>query len=113
MVGGTISVPTMGGTMNAKGGLQYKKGDKVVRVSSYVLTHKGGKATLTAIVNGHRTVIATMSPPKTHMTATKGTMSGGLHISAVWAKLINKLVGIHVVQACETIGQLSMTIKMS
>ena len=112
MVGGTVSVPTMGGTMDASGGLQYKKGNKVVRVSSYVLTHHGGKAKLTAIVNGHRITIATMSAPKVHMTKTKGTMSGGLEISAAWAKLINHLVGLHVVHAGETIGQLTMTIKM-
>jgi hypothetical protein len=113
MVGGTVNVPTMGGTMNASGGLKYQNGSKVVRVHSYVLTHKGGAATLTAIVNGHRIVIATMSAPSVHMTQTKGTMSGGLQISAVWAKTINHLVGMHVVHAGETIGQLSMTIKMS
>jgi hypothetical protein len=113
MVGGTVTVPTMGGTMDAQGGLQYKKGSKVVRVSSYVLTHTDGKATLTAIVNGHRITIATMAAPKVHMSQTKGTMSGGLEISAAWAKLINHLVGLNVVHAGETIGQLSMTIKMA
>ncbi len=112
MVGGTVTVPTMAGTMDASGGLQYKNGSKVVRVSSYILTHKNGKATLSAIVNGHRITIATMSAPKVHMTQTKGTMSGGLEISAAWAKQINHLVGLHVVHAGETIGQLSMTIKM-
>jgi hypothetical protein len=113
MVGGTVTVPTMGGTMNAQGGVQYKKGNKVVRVRSYVLTHNHGKGILTAIVNGHRIVIATMSSPKTHMTATTGTMSGGLHISAAWANLINHLVGMTLVHAGETIGQLSMTVKMA
>ena len=112
MVGGTVTAPTMGGTMDASGGLQYKKGNKVVRVSSYILTHKHGRATLTALVNGHRITIATMSSPKVHMTATRGTMSGDLEISAAWAKRINHLVGLHVVHAGETIGQLSMTIKM-
>jgi hypothetical protein len=48
-----------------------------------------------------------------HMSQTKGTMSGGLEISAAWAKLINHLVGLNVVHAGETIGQLSMTIKMA
>ena len=61
--------------MNAQGGLQYKKGSKVVRVSSYVLTHTGGKAKLTAIVNGHRTTIATMSSPKSKTSGNTGTMS--------------------------------------
>jgi hypothetical protein len=44
----------------------------------------------------------------------RGTMdaTGGLEISAAWAKLIDHLVGLHVVHAGETIGQLSMTIKM-
>ena len=113
MVGGTVTVPTMGGTMNAQGGVQYKNGSKVVRVHSYVLTHKNGKAMLTAIVNGHRITIATMSAPKTSMSGNKGTMSGGLHISAAWARLINHLVGLQVVHAGETIGQLSMTVKMA
>ena len=113
MVGGTVSVPTMAGTMNAQGGLQYKNGSKVVRVRSYVLTHKGGAATLTAIVNGHRIVIATMSAPKTKVSGKTATMSGGLKLSAMWAKTINGLVGLHVVHAGETIGQLSMTVKMA
>lgn len=113
MVGGTINVQTMGGTMDARGGVEYSKGTKVMRVSDYILKHHGGAATLTAVVNGHRIVIATMSAPNVHMSPTKGTMSGGLHISAAWAKLINRLVGMHVVHAGGTIGQLSMTIKMS
>ncbi len=113
MVGGTVTVPTMGGTIEAHGGLRYTKGTKVVRVSDYILKHQGGSVTLTANVNGHRIVIATMSSPKVHMSQTKGTMSGGLHISAVWANTINQLVGMNVVHAGETIGQLSMTIKMS
>ena len=54
-----------------------------------------------------------MSAPKVHMSRNKGTMSGGLQISATWARTINHLVGMHVVHAGETIGQLSMTIKMS
>jgi len=113
MIGGTVTLPTMGGTMTAQGGVQYKKGSKVVRVYAYVLSHKSGKATLSAIVNGHRLVIATMSSPKVNMSTTKGTMSGGLHISSAWAKLINHLVGMQLVSAGETIGQLSMTVKMS
>lgn len=113
MVGGTVTVTTMSGTMNAKGGVQYKNGSKVVRVYSYRLIHKNGKATLTAIVNGHRIVIATMSAPNVHMSQTKGTMSGGLHISAAWANTINHIVGLHLVHAGETIGQLSMTVKMA
>jgi hypothetical protein len=113
MVGGTVTLPTMGGTMHAQGGVEYSKGSKVVRVSSYILKHHGRTATLTAIVNGHRIVIATMSSPKVSMSSTKGTMSGGLHISANWAKTINQLVGMDVVHAGETIGQLSMAIKMS
>lgn len=113
MVGGTVSLPTMGGTMNAKGGLQYKNGSKVVRIHSYVITHKGGAAKITAIVNGHRIVIATMSAPKVHMSQNSATMSGGLHISAIWARTINGLVGMHVVHAGETIGQLNMSIKMA
>jgi len=112
MVGGTISLPTMSGTMNAKGGLKYQNGSKVVRIHSYSVTHKGGAATITAIVNGHRIVIATMSAPM-HRSGNKATMSGALHLSAVWAKTINQLVGMHVVHAGETIGQLSMSIRMA
>jgi hypothetical protein len=112
MIGGTVTVPTMGGTMKSHGGLEYSNGSKVVRVTNYILKHEGGAATLTANVNAHRIVIATMSSPNVHMSQTKGTMSGGLHISGAWAKTINQLVGLNVVHAGETIGHLSMTIKM-
>jgi hypothetical protein len=113
MVGGTLNLPTGSGTMSAKGGLQYKNGSKVVRIHSYVVNHRAnGAATITAVVNGHRIVIATMSAPM-HTSGNKATMSGGLHISAVWAKTINQLVGMHVVHAGETIGRLSMSIKMA
>ena len=112
MVGGTVTAPTMSGTMDSSGGLEYSKGTKVVRVTDYILKHHGWTVTLSANVNGHRIVIATMSSPNVHMTQTKGTMSGGLHISAEWANTINQLVGLNVVHTGETIGQLSMTINM-
>src|SRR5947208_3197209 len=75
MVGGHMQVPTMQGTMDASGGLEYTNGSKKVVVRSYRLTHVGHVAKLTAVVNGHRIVIATMAAPKTHMAGKTGTMS--------------------------------------
>lgn len=113
MVGGQVEVPTMGGTMTTSGGLEYSNGSKHVRIGRYVLTHAGHVAKLTAVVNGHRILIATMASPSVSMTSKSGTMSGGLKISAAWAHLINRLVGQHVVHPGEDIGDLTATVKMA
>jgi hypothetical protein len=113
MVGGHMQVPAMEGTMETGGGLEYSNGSKHLRVHGYELTHAGNIAKLTAIVNGHRILIATMTAPKTHMSGNTGTMSGGLKLSAVWARRINHLVGKHVVHPGEDLGELSATMKMA
>jgi hypothetical protein len=65
------------------------------------------------VVNGHRIVLATMVGTKTHMSGNTGTMSGGLKLSAAWAHLINRLVGMQVVHPGEDLGDLSATMKMA
>jgi hypothetical protein len=112
MVGGQMTVPTMQGTMNGGGGLRYTNGSKKVVVRGYRLTHVGKLGRLTAVVNGHRILIATMAAPKTHMSGNTGTMSGGLKLSAAWAHLINQLVGMQVVHPGEDLGDLKATMKM-
>jgi hypothetical protein len=113
MVGGQMQVPTMQGTMAGGGGLEYTNGSKKVVVKDYKISHVGHTAKLTAVVNGHRILIATMSAPKTHMTGKTGTMSGGLKLSTAWAHLINQLVGKQVVHPGEDLGELRATVKMA
>jgi hypothetical protein len=113
MVSGQLNVPTMGGVMKAKGGIQYSNGNKRLRVRSYELTHAGGVAKLTAIVNGTRIVIARMTSPKVKMSGKTGTMSGGLLLTAVWAHKINHLVGMRVVHPGEDLGDLTATVTMA
>lgn len=113
MVSGQLTVPSMGGVMKTKGGLQYSHGNKRLRVQNYVLSHVGGVAKLTAVVNGKRIVIATMSAPKVKPSGNTGTMSGGLRLTAVWARVINHLVGKRVVHAGEDLGDLTATVKMA
>lgn len=113
MVGGHMQVPAMQGTMATGGGVEYSKGSLHVVVRGFRLTHVGHTGKLTAIVNGHRILIATMASPKTHMSGKTGTMSGGLAISSAWAHLINRLVGKHVVHPGEDLGDLKATMKMA
>jgi hypothetical protein len=113
MVGGQVQVPTMSGTMTTSGGLEYSNGSKHVRITGYRLTHAGHIAKLTAVVNGHRILIATMSAPTVKMSGRTGTMSGGLKLSATWAHLINHLVGKPVVHPGEDIGDLAAKVKMA
>lgn len=113
MVSGQLTTPSMNGTMNAKGGLQYSNGSKRLRVRDYELSHSGGAGKLTAIVNGKRIVLATMAAMKVKMSGRTGTMSGGLRLTATWAHLINHLVGKHVVHPGEDIGDLSATVRMA
>jgi hypothetical protein len=113
MAGGQMQVPAMVGTMKTSGGLEYSNGSKHVRIKDYRLTHTAHGATLSAVVNGHRIVLATMVGTKTHMSGNTGTMSGGLKLSAAWAHLINRLVGMQVVHPGEGLGDLSATMKMA
>ena len=112
MVGGQMQVPTMQGTMVTGGGVEYSKGSRHVELRDFKLVHAGQTAKLTAILRGHRILIGTMVAPTTHMSGNTGTMTGGLELSAAFAHLINHLVGMHVVQAGEDLGDLSATMKM-
>lgn len=113
MVGGQMQVPSMTGTMTTSGGLEYSNGAKHVRVSGYRLIHAGRIAKLTAVVNGHRILIATMAAPSVKLSGKTGTMSGGLKLSVTWARLINHLVGKHVVHPGEDLGDLTARVKMA
>jgi acyl CoA:acetate/3-ketoacid CoA transferase beta subunit len=113
MVGGRVQVPSMRGTMITTGGLEYSNGSKHVRVAHYRLIHGAHGARLTAVVNGHRIVIATMAGVKSKMSGKKGTMTGGLRLSVAWARLINQLVGKHLVHPGEDIGDLSVAVRMA
>ena len=113
MVSGKMQVPSMQGTMVTSGGLLYTNGSKRVRIRGYRLNDTAHGARLTAVVNGKRILIATMAPPKVSVSGKTGQMSGGLKLSAVWAHLINHLVGKQVVHPGEDLGDLSATVKMA
>lgn len=113
MVGGHMQVPSMQGTMTTSGGLEYTNGSKRVVIRNYRLTDTAHGARLTAVVNGRRILIATMSAPTVGLSGKTGTMSGGLKLSAAWAHLINHLVGMHVVHPGEDLGDLKAKVKMA
>ncbi|MGO9960335.1 MAG: hypothetical protein ACLP50_30895 [Solirubrobacteraceae bacterium] len=118
MVSGSMSVPSMRGVMDAKGGLQFKKGNRVLRVRRYILSHQAGGATLSALVSGRRVsqrriVIARMVASTVNMSGHTGTMTGGLELTATWAHLINQLLGKHVLRAGADLGALSATVKVA
>jgi hypothetical protein len=113
MVSGRVDDHTMRGTMVTSGGLEYTNGSKRVRVHGYRLTHTAHGARLTAVVNGHRILIARMVGTKVRMSGKRGTMTGGLKLSARWAHLINHLVGMRVVHPGEDLGDLTARIKMA
>lgn len=112
MVGGQMQMPSMQGTMVTSGGIEYTNGSKRVVIRDYKLSDTAHGARLTAVVNGHRILIATMSPTVSASGKT-GTMSGGLKLSAAWAHLINHLVGTHVVHPGEDLGDLKARVKMA
>lgn len=113
MVGGHMQMPSMQGTMVTSGGLEYTNGSKRVVIRDYRLTDTAHGARLTAVVNGRRILIATMSAPTVGASGNTGTMSGGLKLSAAWAHLINHLVGMHVVHPGEDLGDLKARVKMA
>ena len=113
MVSGQVDPGNMQGTMVTSGGLEYTNGSKKVVIRGYRLTHTAHGARLTAVVNGHRILIATMVRTKVKTSGNTGTMTGGLKLSAAWAHRINHLVGKRVVHPGEAIGGLSATVKMA
>jgi hypothetical protein len=118
MVSGSMSVPSMHGVMDAEGGLQFKKGDRVLHVGQYILSHQGGDATLSALVSGRRVsqrriVIARMVAPTVNMSDNTGTMTGGIELTAAWADLINQLLDKHVLSAGADLGDLSATVTVA
>jgi hypothetical protein len=113
MVSGKVDPENMQGTMVTSGGLEYSNGSKHVRIHGYRLAHTSHGARLTAVVNGHRILIATMVGTTVKMSGKTGTMTGGLKLSAAWAKLINHLVGRQVVHPGEDLGDLTAKIRMA
>lgn len=113
MVSGQMQMPSMQGTMDTSGGIEYSNGSKHVRVHGYRLTDTAHGARLTAVVNGRRILLATMAAPTVGVSGNTGTMSGGLKLSTAWAHLINHLVGRHVVHPGEDLGDLKATVKMA
>lgn len=113
MVSGNVDPTNMQGTMVTSGGLEYTNGAKKVVIRRYRLIHTAHGARLTAVVNGHRIVLATMVGTKVRMSGKHGTMTGGLKLSAAWAHLINHLVGTQVVHAGEDLGDLTAAVKMA
>jgi hypothetical protein len=113
MVSGRVNSQNMQGTMVTSGGLEYTNGSKKVVIHGYRLTHTADGARLTAVVNGHRILIARMVDTKVKMSGNHRTMTGGLRLSAAWAHLINHLVGKQVVHPGEDLGDLTATVKMA
>jgi hypothetical protein len=118
VVGGRMTVPSLHGQMRCRGGVQFKKGNRVLRIRSYGFSDRHGVGTLSALISGrrvalHRIALARMATPKAHVSGTTGTMHGTLTVTAAWANLIDRLVGRHVVSAGSTLGDLSATVHMT
>ena len=118
IVGGNMTVPNLQGVMECKGGLQFKKGSRVLRVRAYRLSHQHGSATLSALVSGkrvslHRIALAHMVVTKTNTSGKNGTMTGDLKITATWAHLIDRLLGKQVLKPGADLGDLSASIHFA
>lgn len=118
VVSGSMTTPGMNGVMATRGGLQFKKGNRILRVRDYTLSHKGGVATLSALVSGKRVslrriVVARMVAVHARVSGKTGTMTGGLKVTATWARLINQLVGKHVLSPGADLGDMSMKVKVA
>jgi hypothetical protein len=113
MSSGPMSVPSMNGKMNSKGGLRFRLGKRTLVIRDYRINHHGNDATVSAIVHGKRITLARIVDLKHKMSGKHGKMSGTLQITAAWAHLINKLIGANVAHAGQTLGQLTMAVKMA
>jgi hypothetical protein len=113
MGSGPMSVPSMNGKMNSKGGLRFRLGKRTLVIRDYRITHHGKDATVSAIVHGKRITLARLIHLKHKMSGKHGKMSGTLQITAAWAHLINQLIGANVAHAGQTLGELTMAVKMA
>lgn len=113
MTGGSMTVPTMEGKMKASGGLRFRFGKRTLVIRGYMITHTRKGGTVSAIVHGKRITLARIVNMKTKMTGQHGKMTGELHITSAWAHLINQLIGADVAKAGETIGKLTMAVKVA
>jgi hypothetical protein len=113
MSSGPMSVPSMNGKMNSKGGLRFRDGKRTLVIRDYRITHSGTNATVSAIVHGKRITLAHIVHIKAKMSGKHGKMSGKLRITAAWAHLINQLIGANVAHAGQDLGELTMAVKMA
>ena len=113
MSSGPMSVPSMNGKMNSKGGLRFRFGTRTLVIRDYRITHGDKGATVSAIVHGKRITLARITHLKAKMSGKHGKMTGRLQITAAWAHLINKLLGVKVAHAGQDLGELTMAVKMA
>jgi hypothetical protein len=113
MSSGPMSVPSMNGKMNSKGGLRFRDGTRTLVIRDYRITHHGKNATVSAVVHGKRITLAHIVDLKSKMSGKDGRMSGTLRITAAWAHLINKLIGANVAHAGQDLGELTMAVRMA
>ena len=121
MSGTSITLPVKGGVVKAKsldgallhrGAVKFSTKTKSVTLRHLTLYKLGKKARLAGVVDGKVLNLGTISGLKAVVSGKTATVTGQIHITATVAKVINKLVGKHVVSAGYVLGSFTSTLTL-
>jgi hypothetical protein len=110
---GVVGTRKLNGLLVHKGGVKFTVGTRSVALRSFVLARAGHHTALTALVRGHRWIIAQVRHFKVTNSGNQATVTGELLLTSRAARGINRAFKKHVVSPGADIGSLSSTITFS
>jgi hypothetical protein len=110
--GGFVTKSTKAGLLRHAGGVQFSKGSRKLALRHIVLVANAHRGILTAVVVGHRMIVAHLIDITHTVSGKSGTLSGELTLSSAAAHRINRLFGKHLVSAGADLGSLTSSVTV-
>ncbi len=105
IAGGLVNTKNLHGALAMKGGVEFSKGDRSLKLRRLVAVNRGGDASLSAKVGEHRVRIARLTDRSADVA--NGTAEADLRLSKGAARRINHVAGKHIVSAGALLGHLT------
>jgi hypothetical protein len=110
--GGVVKPRSLDGALFHRGAVKFATATKSVTLRHLTLYKLGKKAHLAGVVDGKGLNLGMISGLKAVLNGKTATVTGEIHITRAVAKVINRLVGKHVVSAGYVLGSFSSTLTV-
>lgn len=113
IAGGFVTTPKFHGVLRLKGGVRFTSGTRSLTLRAFVVVRLGHRTVLTAKAGGKRRVVARVTGLTTTITGKQAVITGELKLSAAAARGLNRLFGVHVVNAGADVGSVTSTVTVA